>query len=595
MVQAATPPIPRFHKNAYGFVSPKQLKGADPKLVKDQLQALQDLYRKCGKAVFSSQMFWILRKNPEPGEKDVLGNLIQAGQAWNKRLVPFKHNRIQKDLDAHMGPRNIMLKPRQGGYTTYCIIMRLLLSAILEPGVGCLLISQNSKYAAAHFTILQRAFRYFGVVDPYNKSSNLLSDQLHQHLLSTKFSNRHELIFDQLDSRILCESAENEEAGQGLTIQHLHCSEVARWPGKPEETLANVKEAIPIDGSVDIESTANQMGGYFYEECQRAKDGLTSGKETEFRFFFHEWWWHDEYRLDRPVAEESVSEEEELLIQKFKLDLHQIAWRRKKMVSLRHNFQEKYPEDDIKCFLLQGAGFFDGEVVGQRSLELKGSKPYDSFKKTVIFKPRQKNKRYIIGADVATGRVISENNTDYSAAFVLDLETGETVCRYMARISEEYYAQDLADIGEMYNNALIAVERNSYGGAVILSLEVSCRYMNLYKHREWYKRERKVVEVLGFPTTVKTRPLLLNRAKALVEKSPELIHDEELLKQCLVFVNNEKGKPEAVQGSHDDLVMALGIANYCRLVVLGYIDPVGIPSEKYGTDVDEAGYAAEEE
>ena len=32
----------------------------------------------------------------------------------------------------------------------------------------------------------------------------------------------------------------------------------------------------------------------------------------------------------------------------------------------------------------------------------------------------------------------------------------------------------------------------------------------------------------------------------------------------LVFIKNEKGRPEAQQGYHDDLVMALAIAYYIR-------------------------------
>ena len=32
----------------------------------------------------------------------------------------------------------------------------------------------------------------------------------------------------------------------------------------------------------------------------------------------------------------------------------------------------------------------------------------------------------------------------------------------------------------------------------------------------------------------------------------------------LTFVRNEKGRPEAQEGAHDDLVMALAIAHYIR-------------------------------
>ena len=36
----------------------------------------------------------------------------------------------------------------------------------------------------------------------------------------------------------------------------------------------------------------------------------------------------------------------------------------------------------------------------------------------------------------------------------------------------------------------------------------------------------------------------------------------ETLEEMLVFIRNEKGRPEAQEGCHDDLVMALAIAYY---------------------------------
>ena len=41
-------------------------------------------------------------------------------------------------------------------------------------------------------------------------------------------------------------------------------------------------------------------------------------------------------------------------------------------------------------------------------------------------------------------------------------------------------------------------------------------------------------------------------------------NDKETLEEMLVFVRNEKGRPEAQEGCHDDLVMALAIAYYIR-------------------------------
>ena len=40
--------------------------------------------------------------------------------------------------------------------------------------------------------------------------------------------------------------------------------------------------------------------------------------------------------------------------------------------------------------------------------------------------------------------------------------------------------------------------------------------------------------------------------------------DEETLNEMLTFARNSKGRPEAIEGAHDDCVMALAIAYYIR-------------------------------
>lgn len=580
---------------AYGFVRTKSAyRGPDPSIVQDQLLKLKLWYEEFGPAEFAEKFFWILKKSPE---KDT--HQTETNPLWNKRLIPFRLNAIQRDIHSRLTSRNIFLKPRQGGYTTWMIIMRLLLPAILNPGVGCLLISQNASYATAHFSMMHRAFRYFGMCDPFNilHPSNKWALNLHQHLLHPRYSSRKELIFDALDSRVICASAEVEEVGQGLTVQHLGCTEVARWEGNPEETLANVKESVPVDGTVDLESTANMMGGYFYEECMRARQG-----KSEFTFHFHPWYFHEEYTLpDKPVAASSLTGTEKAVIRsakeqfKIDLDLGRIAWRRLKILSLRHNFAEKYPEDDISCFLLQGNAYFDTEILGYRLREIEGQRPIQIFKRWKMYKKPQAHRNYVIGVDPASGRSASAENLDYAAAVVLDRETGDQCAVYHARIPPEDLAQDMAELGRLYNNALVAVERTGDGGTVMLMMQVANQYANIYKHRDWWKRDwvrqtggggaakggNKFREIEGWPTSVKTRPIMLNRVAIVIRQTPELIHDVDFVKECLTFVRDEDGKPQAAEGTHDDLVMAMAIANAVRLVVLGYLDITAMPSESY--------------
>ena len=52
--------------------------------------------------------------------------------------------------------------------------------------------------------------------------------------------------------------------------------------------------------------------------------------------------------------------------------------------------------------------------------------------------------------------------------------------------------------------------------------------------------------------------------QSIVNDHIELINDKDTLEEMLVFIRNEKGRPEAQEGCHDDLVMALAIAYYIR-------------------------------
>lgn len=543
---------------------------------------------------------WIQRKQPEKGEKEILPS---ESEFWNRNLVPFHLNSIQRDIESKLGSRNIFLKPRQAGYTTYMIIRRLFLPCILNPGHNGLLISQTGEYATAHFRMLKRVYKLFAMADPYDRRQNTFAEELHKHLLHTVASNRKEIIFDQIDCAIRCASAEVEEVGQGLTLQHVVATEVARWEGNPEATLFNMKAAIPKDGTFDMESTANGHGGYFFEECMRAREA--SKGYREFTYHFHEWFWHDEYYLDNEAAQDSLTKDELLVMalaeeKKKPLTLFQIAWRRKQKEDYRGDFDEKFPENDLDCFLLTGGTFFDKEIIRYRYKEILVSKPRETYAKLQIYKTQKPHRQYIIGGDVASGLEVGTGDLDWSVGSVIDQETGEQVAEYRSQLLPEEFAWDLADLGNRYNHALIAVERNNEGGTVILTLERACSYMNLYKHLDWWKRELprrgkggsnqshtqgRMREILGFPTTQKTRPLLLNRARFYISEHPQRVHSLKLMEECSTFIRNQdkQGRPEADVGCHDDCVIAFGIAHFVRAVRLGYLPTETMPHrEKYG-------------
>lgn len=66
----------------------------------------------------------------------------------------------------------------------------------------------------------------------------------------------------------------------------------------------------------------------------------------------------------------------------------------------------------------------------------------------------------------------------------------------------------------------------------------------------------------GFETTTKTKPIIIAELVVLMRNDPTIEVDSETLKEMTTFVKKENGKQEAIDGAHDDLVMATAIAHF---------------------------------
>ena len=188
----------------------------------------------------------------------------------NRRVCLLRFNRVQREVDCRAGKRNIVLKARQVGITTY-VAARFFLRTMLQPGTLSVQVAHDQQSAEEIFRIVHRFLEN-------------LPEQWRRSALKTSRANVRQIIFPKLDSEYRVESAADRCAGRGLTIQNLHCSEVARWPHDVEETLAALRAAVPPDGEIFLESTPSGAGGTFYEEWQ-------SAPETGYVQHFFPWWW----------------------------------------------------------------------------------------------------------------------------------------------------------------------------------------------------------------------------------------------------------------------------------------------------------------
>ncbi len=183
-----------------------------------------------------------------------------------------------------------------------------------------------------------------------------------------------------------------------------------------------------------------------------------------------------------------------------------------------------------------------------------------------VWKRPEKGKSYIVGVDVARG-----DGKDYSTIQVLDVETLEQVAEYREKIGVDLLPYVVDWVGRFYNEAFLVVEANSFGLSVGLDLRDKFHYKRLFFSkntqdihvRPYDYKIPEGVEIPGFQTTRRTRPLLI---KAIIEHMREgslILNSPRLLAEMSTFIMKGE-RPEAESGFNDDLIFALGLALYIR-------------------------------
>lgn len=109
-----------------------------------------------------------------------------------------------------------------------------------------------------------------------------------------------------------------------------------------------------------------------------------------------------------------------------------------------------------------------------------------------------------------------------------------------------------------YNVALLTIEMN-FDSFPIRELE-RLKYPSMFVREMQDAFSGQIKKAFGFRTDSISRPRILSQLVEIVREHCELFNDKDTLEEMLTFVRNEKGRPEAQIGSHDDCVMALAIA-----------------------------------
>jgi len=464
------------------------------------------------------------------GEETVRDHLItgllkiRPKKGWSRRL---RLNRAQREYSRRCGKQNIVLKARQVGITTY-IAARFFLQTITRPGTLTVQVAHSQESAEAIFDIVQRFWE------------NLPKATLKGALVKSR-SNVRQIVFPRLDSEYRVETAD-DNAGRGMTIHNLHCSEVSRWPRGGTEALASLRAAVVPEGEIVLESTPNGATGVFYSEWQKAN-------ETGYTQHFFPWWYEDSYQ---EIAKEGatlpllpLTPEESELVKQHGLSEAQIAWRRKQWKALSGLAAQEYAEDPSSCFLVSGECVFEVTAIDKAiGMAGKATESEDNGRLTIWFPP-QKGRRYILGVDTAGGG----SEGDYACAQVIEREMGMQCAELHGHFPPFELARRVADLGKRYGKALVAVERNNHGFGVLA-------HLNALQYGNIFEKDGQ----LGWLTSAANRPAMIENLAAVLVTEPELFHSPRLLEECRTFVRHPDGNAAAAEGAHDDCVMAMAIA-----------------------------------
>ena len=458
----------------------------------------------------------------------VLAEQLLVVRTREGRPGKLKANQVQRAFEKQRGQRNIVLKARQMGLTTW-VAARFFLKTITQPGTLTLEVAHTQEAAEEIFRMVHRFVDW-------------LPDGLRDGPLKTGRSNVRQIVFPKMDSEYRVVSAADRNAGRGLTVQNLHCSELARWPGDAAEILAGLRAAMAPNAELILELTPQGVGGCFYEEWRKA------GETGTVRHFFP-WWMEQRYKSDA-VDEASLTDEEQQLVRRHGLRLSQIAYRRRIRADFRGLTAQEYAEDEESCFLASGESVFELAAVEARLKSAPDPVERRRNGELEIWLPPVKGKQYLVAVDPAGGG----SDGDYSAAQVLEMETGLQCAEFAGHLGGLELASFVTELAKEYNDACLVVERNNHGTGVLALIETACKYEKIFRQRGQ----------AGWLTNSVSRPQVTSRLDAALVEAPELFQSRRLLGECRSFVRLPNGSTGAQPGAHDDLVMAMAIALAAR-------------------------------
>lgn len=514
-------------------------------------------------------------------------------------------NVLEEDRMSNKPIRIILLKSRQLGGSTLIQIYGSWIQLLHKTGWNMAICAQQESQAITIRAMYDRLSLNY---PEYAGSCNMVNWK----------RTKHKYIKER-DSIIYIGSAEKPNALRSTALKLVHMSEIAFWNStelkSPEDLAITLTSGIPIEPytMVVMESTANGVGNYFHRQWLSSING-----ESVYRPIFIAW--HED---DSNI----ISEKEMANIHLFKKDninnlidlynklddyekylweigccLEQIAWYRFKKSEkggYEWRMKEEYPSTWQEAFQATGQRVFPAPYVNRMRKYIKnplfigdvypGGVKYEKALEDPVLMPDSKGKlkvwimppdkndneirmsdRFILSVDIG-GR---SYRSDYSVIRVIDRYwmheldgKPEIAATWKGHIDHDLLAWKAAQLGKLYNNALIVFEINTIAGeedidagtGLTIVNELARYYPNLYFRNNIENIAPDAPKKYGFFTGGATKTMIIDFLIGALRDEAYYERDAEVLDELDAYEFKGKNKYGAADGYHDDLVMATAI------------------------------------
>ena len=438
---------------------------------------------------------------------------------YQKRVVhEYEHNRF-----------NILSKFRQGGLTTVTVLWSLW-RCLFKLDETIMVLSKSDREAIAAGEIVKRALL---------ELPSWLRPEMEKN-------NDHQKLFSDTGCKLFFYTP---EAARGRSITYLILDEAAFIPAMDKHWKA-MFPTISTGGHCICVSTVNGVGNWYYETFMGAKK-----LQNDFHIIELDYWEHPDY-------------DDEDWVKQTRAQLGEKGWQ----------------QEVMRDFLGAGDSFIPPHIVNELDLatrqdeaepirrlfpqwnnldEAREERIYDleTWHRGAlsIWREPIDGREYVIGVDGAEGMGDENDNSCFQ---VIDQVTCEQVAEFYSNtVPIHNFSQILAMVGRTYNNALIVVEGQNAGLAILEKLIHEFFYENLYFTVQGTSKR----PLPGIKTSQQSRIKFLETIQTRLINESIAIRSKRFVKELKGFIwNTQTRRAEASRGFHDDAIMAMCFALYGR-------------------------------